>query len=116
MKDYNYIRDKVQIINWLTDNKDKVTIINHKGVYILSCDDEDFSRPYFDNFYRLLYDSGFIYIRRNAMFLRDSLFYPHVYYKIHSTGLAQIINKKLSLDDDSFDQFIRCEKIKEILE
>jgi hypothetical protein len=115
MKDYNYIRDKILLVNWLEDNRDRLTIINYKGINILSCDDENFSRPYFENFYRLLYDYGIMYMRRKSMYVNMHIKYPHLYYKIHSVGLAQIIMKELNLDDGSFDQFIRCEKINEIL-
>jgi len=116
MKKHHYNEDITLLDDWLELNKEKITIINHNGINILSLDDENFSRPYFKNFYKLLYDYGILYVRRSSMFLNYNLPMIHVYYKIHKTGLAQVIMKNLSLSDNSFDQFVRCEKIKEIIE
>lgn len=116
MKEYNYKIEKDLLFIWLDNNKDKISIIEYKDVKILSCDDENFSRPYFANFYRLLYDYGIRYMRRRSMYINSSIKWEFVYYKVYKSGLAQIIMKELSLNDGSFDQFIRCEKIKEILE
>jgi hypothetical protein len=116
MKEYNYIKEKELLTDWLKDNQDKITIISHKNVKILSLDDENFYRPHFHDFYRLLYDYGIRYFRRRSIYVNFRLNSTHLYYKIHSSGIAQIIMKDLSLTDGSFDIFIRREKINEILE